>query len=534
MRKLQELNKQDNGYSLAGVLVIFIVATVLGMSIVALSVNSMNISNKEHDDQSAFYIAESGTNFSVSQVQTLVEGATVKMKDYLQLYPDFGLNPITGNVNEVMLSDKFFEFLNLKLNDPLFLFNEYDNFEEIKGIDPIAELSHSTSSVAGDNPRQYVITSKGIIGDENRTVHLPIEIEWFAEPKYALLAKDNVTITGSGVNHDNSVKGIKGDIGTVEGSVKFDGGAGKHFDGDLFVEDSENANFVTGGSTVIPTITSPDDLITIDESTSVPNLPPFPDYPTDIIIPSDFLVDSYLVINNGHLDATRYQGNNFEFNLNYDNPLNKPIQLDSFQVGEGNTVYVNTGTMDKVLVVTDLLINGDIKLIDNGPNTGDLSLIVKNKLEFTGGSGSINLDGDISRVNVYYAGNGDLSFVASHKIYASLYSKSNVAEITFAGGGGFYGNILTNSPNITLSGGSQGVSQLVLAPNATVAIGTGDFVGTIVSNDIHVSGGTVKYEKINSSGPLSLEEIMNHPVNDDNSFMNRMDPKLHKESLREK
>lgn len=542
MRKLLELNKQENGYSLAGVLIIFIVATVLGMSIVALSVNSMNISNKEHDDQSAFYIAESGTTYRVAQVETLVKDATTETEDFITDViedpnpPNFDIYGAMSEdeINEI-IQKKFYELFDEKLNpDETIKTVNYNKFEPIKGDQPEAEITVELDPSSVDpteNPKIYNVISTGTIGDESRLVHLPIEINWHSKPEYALLTEMGIT-AGYGGASNNFV--IEGDIGVINddpNSIDFENGATDGLSGSIFVPDG-NINIVNPE----PVPNRP--IEPLDDSTTLPTLPPFPDIPIGLHEPGDVSEGSHKVIDNGNLYATGSQGDNFMFNLSED------MVLKDFIINENNYITINVGNSDKTLVVNNMYLTGNINVV----GTGKLTLFVKGEFKLVSGTiayteeitGSDGIDEihekklkGVKHIDFYYAGSQPITMFAGEHAFASIYVKDAIIRFE---NGRFYGNILSGSEEeVYFSGGLEANSQLILAPKAHINHQNGVIKGVIVSKEYEINTGNLIYEDLDyGSGPLSLDGVMNHPDNADNTFMQRPDPGFYKQSLREK
>src|SRR5699024_4515351 len=125
---------------------------------------------------------------------------------------------------------------------------------------------------------------------------------------------------------------------------------------------------------------------------------------------------------------------------------------------------------DREIVVNDLnMANGHIEL----KGSGNLNIYVQNKIKMTSGS-KINITrddlskGDSNRVNIFYSGDNYIQLTDDEQIYGSIYSNSKLSNLYLTGSGAIHGNIFSRGDEISLSGGSDIVTQLVLAPNATV------------------------------------------------------------------
>ena len=63
---------RDSGYILVGVLLAITILSVVGVSLVSLSANSVKISSSERDNQAVYYIAEAGLIFLASEFEQAV------------------------------------------------------------------------------------------------------------------------------------------------------------------------------------------------------------------------------------------------------------------------------------------------------------------------------------------------------------------------------------------------------------------------------------------------------------------------------
>lgn len=525
MKKSLNWNKNEDGYTLAAVLLIFIIVSILGMSIIALSVHAMKISAKEHDNQSTYYIAESGATYRLAQIEVLVDSATAETEAFLNADPNFAKDPITNEYNESEIAEKFFSYLDPKLvvlndPDPANPSNKYDLFEDIKGESPRAELDleFPPALVIGEVAKTYIIKSEGIIGEENRTVELPITIEWQPKPQYALLTRNDIEIRETG-SHSNppapSVEGVQGNIGTLEGKIDFTTtSAGKVFKGDIFVKDPtapDSVKYINGynhvheESAALNPLTE-DSILQLSQVTELPNLPTFMPFPVpgftpepDINMPGSEAVPRVV-----HLTGDRH----------YD-----LIQM----AGAGNELVFNVGNAKRIITVNDFKVNAG-KLRVDSTDTGSLIIYVKNS--FNAANTKIGLMNESAKINIYYAGTNDITLGDSGEMHASIYANDPNIKINLNAGAGIFGNILSRGTDVKLSAGTIGMGQLILAPNAKVTQTGGNFVGTVVADKYIMDGaGTMKFENVQIEGPFSIDGVMNDVENIGNSFMTREPPK---------
>src|SRR5690625_3033338 len=171
MRKqMSRLNKNESGYTLAGVLMVFIVLEVLGMSIMMLAMSSVKTSTMERNNEMAFYVAEAGLNQQLAKIDG-------QIKDIYQ----------TTN------SDT--EFYSL-LNDYLIGDVRFEQFE-IDGA--YADISISE----GKEARQFEITSSGYVNNQVRVLETSFEVTagepiqgGYDLPKLAVFTDQAIQING--------------------------------------------------------------------------------------------------------------------------------------------------------------------------------------------------------------------------------------------------------------------------------------------------------------------------------------------------
>lgn len=157
---MNQMNKHESGYTLIGVLAIFTIASVLALSLVMMSANTLKASKTEADNQSVFYIAEAGLNNAVNEFK----------KEANKIHEE------TSDENE------FFQELNKELNSIVKLINgispnEALRFTQINGKDPEATINIERIE---ESPGEYKVSSLGEIEPQTRKVEQDITIDWKA------------------------------------------------------------------------------------------------------------------------------------------------------------------------------------------------------------------------------------------------------------------------------------------------------------------------------------------------------------------
>src|SRR5699024_8091226 len=460
-------NKNEQGYSLIGVLLIITIVAIVGTSLAGITLQSVKTSTKERDNQAVYYIAEAGMNHLTMKFQEAV----------LSAYHD-----------ETVKNESDF---NQKLND-LELPEMWDEFENVSGEQVFANFDMNKV-----NETNYELTSTGYIGSETRTVSRIVEVNW--EEKYQDEEETEYKLPPFAVftsgQFSMSNGKIIGDIGTIQdqnGAISFPSG-GPTLEGDIYVPNG-SSNIVNNK---VSKITA--EVKEIDPSYSIPSLPLFPKTPT-YECPEDETIEfrkgaSHSVIKICNFDYTNWD---FVNSMDYHYELNKSVKFNSFKMLNGMNLTIDVKDSDKALVVNDFNIGGEIKLIGDGT----LTLYVNNTIIMTGGS-KLNQKEFIEKLNIYYKGE-KLNLAGEQKIYGSLYARK--ANLDLTGSGGIYGNIFSGGKEIKMSGGSEIEAQLILAPNAKVTMsGGGSVKGMIMSKEYNQSGGaTVELkEPFVLTGPIS-------------------------------
>lgn len=432
---------QEAGYALLGVIFIFAILAVLGTSIVMLSFTSLKQSNLEHDDQAAFYIAEAGLNYRLHQLETEVN----------DIYEDPLVKDETDFYHKLMDIEGTTE-----ITDP---------FDKMKNVQPKADVTIRHLEL-----NKFEVLSKGTIGDQARTVSMPIEINWedkyeeiITEPNSAPLPPLAVFTSGE-MNLDGGK--VVGDIGTINHKEKIIKIKKKNIlDGDIYVP--------SGNKKIIDYSPITDfNIFSIDESFSFPELPEIPKYPNELT--SKTLQKNKLFVN----EPT------------FMNQINSDITIE---VADGN----------QVLVVNKMSGNITLKLTGDGI----LWLYILDTFDLNGNA-TINEKESVHQLNIFYKGNKSLKFNGNKYIYGSIFAEK--ASIELRGNADIYGNIFTGGKSVDIRGNPDAISRFILAPNADVTIsGNGDFIGRIISQKF-VSDGNGKVifdEPFMLKGPISAEAL---------------------------
>jgi len=193
--------------------------------------------------------------------------------------------------------------------------------------------------------------------------------------------------------------------------------------------------------------------------------------------------------------------------------------FDSIELGGQNKLTINTGNdSDAIYKVRlrnlKLSAQSSIDLVGEGK----LELYVDQAVEMRGGS-SINEDGDVKNLILYYQGFEDVDLAEPEQMDLELGGNTifngslfaDQANITLRGTAGIQGNVTTNG-DVHLYGDADAISRLIYTPYGTVtAHGNVKIRGAVITNDFVGSGNTsLVYDPEFDADPPPFEgEIFN-------------------------
>lgn len=448
----------NSGFTLLSVILVITIISVLGTSVVGVTLNSVKTSSAEQDDQAVFYIAEAGINVTMAELNEIA-------LEYFEL-PN--INGCSNNlessscVEEIKkeASNSYFQNLENKIEE----FSLPIEFEEIADNreKPHVSIDVNLIELKDDYTRIYNVQSIGNIGNTKRVLEQDVSIIWPEDlikngtnspggeiPKRAMYVSGNIDLHG-GIT-------IIGDIETTKKSPATIYATGNHtIEGDIFVPEGYDNNAIVTSISGFPK-----SKVT-DYNSDFPTLPDFPTI--------------NIKENSQNLNFAKWDSNNPAI-------LQMEEDMDFSNITVNGHLTIKTGDSPKELNVKKL------KLGEGYITVTGAGLTINVKEEFSMGGGStINKDKDINKVNIFYAGSDELQFQGSQKVFGSLYSKD--ANVTLTAGSGFQGNIFTGGDRVTISGGTGAVSKLILAPFADIVhSGGGSVKGTVIGKSYKFTGG---------------------------------------------
>lgn len=475
IRKRNNTIINESGYSLVGVLLLIVLISVLGLGLMAMTTTSVKTTTSERSDQSAFYIAEAGVTYEMERIKKIIEDVNAQSKNENEFYTKF---------NEKVLKET-------TLSNGV--------FENVYGDTPKAIVN--VELVPGENEHTYQITSIGTIGEQERDVARKFTLKYTSGggsgiqiiPGMAAFVNDTIRLTEGAFIKGNGKE--VGNIGTRRaggGSIFVSGGP--TITGSIYVPPRSEGIALTGDVETIKKFPTP----VGKEMGDLPELPDFPAIPQDYLVPPNKeITDSggynkTYVIKNGNLLIEHYLTENYTLSVQNN------MQFNEIRIEQNKNLFLDLGSTDREIVVKDLKVNNGHIILKG---KGSLTIYVTGLL--TMGSGStINNNGDVKKLNVFFKGAHDpnkpktLKLGGAQKIFGSLYAED--ANIEFGSGGGFQGNLLTGGKSVKFSGGSRTKSSLVLAPNAHVELlEGGQITGAVIAQSLNMKGGAgITYKQI--------------------------------------
>lgn len=508
--KLKSLKKAHHinakGFTLLGVLMVLVLFSVLGGSILMVTSNSLKFSGNERTDQSTFYIAEAGIVVTRKDIedklQKAYEDAYQKTReDYKKAQDEYYRRPLkdqTGFKFDFATTLENYYLAKVKIELPKSWIVKSDSkefkdrftFEKNYNEDDVLTDQIATVTIAREKETsdafEYKITSVGTIGNKERTVKqkliVNLKVGNLGDPgtpetpgtpgtpgQVGGLVEGLPDNTAIVVKNEIKIKSstVTGNIATLKqgsGSIVVDWGT-PNISGSFYVPSgSEKSALKKPAEMGFSTKVNGAKIGTI------PNLPTFPSPPnynslSDIISPGD------------GTSSLKVQNNS---------------SIGSLKVSGSHVLTLDIGDTDKELVLNNLEISGAAQIVIKG--SGKLTLHVKNNFYVTG-SGKFNVLSSNKNTEIFYSGNEVLgkNFGGGAEIYASIYAKT--ANVDISSSTKVNGNILSGGNSFIVRGeGSVGPS-LYFAPNAHFEVrNSGKVTGTIIGNSISMEGeGLVKF-----------------------------------------
>ncbi|MDQ1001325.1 hypothetical protein QFZ28_001725 [Neobacillus niacini] len=432
-------NNNEQGMALVAVLMVFVVVSILGASMMGLAASNLKMSTGERSQQSTYYIAESGAVFMMNEVTQKVQEA------------------YTAASNR----DQFFELVESKfVANNYYSDRNYTSFERSFGDQPNARVR--VEEVDADIGK-YKIISSGTINNKTRTVEQELNLRWSMQfPQTAVFVDNTITVeSGSAI--------INGSIGTNSIAPKaitlHDPGSIQS--GSEIIVGPYAPN--QGRDVVYPSysnISVLDEEIPLDlkEFKAAPVLP-YPDFVSLYVGTSTSPINIAVKSNNGDLSIS--QGNGSVSTIN----MTDTMVLRDLTINDQNTLNIKIEENKTLeLHVRNLNVSGTLNVVGNGK----LSIYVDGNLTFHNGVINQNAD-NRDKLSIYLRKSTTATpktITASSTptgINCSIFAEDAKFDFT---GGTFRGKFVTGGP-VTIGGnnvieGAIVADSLHLKGNSTI------------------------------------------------------------------
>ncbi|GLC87269.1 pilus assembly PilX N-terminal domain-containing protein [Lysinibacillus piscis] len=493
---IQRLNNQ-RGSALVMALFLIVVISILGVSLLSVSSNSLKQVDYERTDQAVFYIAEAGMSLAKLEVKEQLE--VIQKSSYQQItnwIAEQNSQRKANNKPRLTKEEAEAKYRTI-LNSEFTAFNNASIVSNSHAISAgkVATIAVDSILPLDNEPLVYkiILTSEGTINSaKEREVTQEIQIE----PR---LSFGDDSDNGNGGNNEETPSGFpEGYTAIVSGNIAVSGG------GTITGHASLQKGTVTlsGGAKITGNISLSDaSNVHADHWIDYTTVPKLNIDPTSYLSPTFFPDDKFSsvtavnqlpnkkvtdghntlnIIDNGDFNATNWLAKNYTLDLT---STATDVKFKNFKVYENNTININIGDREINLFIDKLdLPQAHIKII----GSGKLNLYVQNSITL---KGSLNSGGKPEQVNVFYQGTSPLQFNNETQIYGSIINNS--AAMTLTGGAGLYGNIVSGGNTLNISGGVPTNGQFIIAPNAKLNLKEGGKItGIVVAKDIIADGGT--------------------------------------------
>ncbi|SOB93906.1 PilX-like prepilin protein [Ureibacillus xyleni] len=474
MNPSRNLNN-DQGYILFIVLVTLTIISILGLTLITTTSNSLKTSSRERENQSLYYIAESGIVMKREKIKEIV------YDEYKQI------NSYSTCQSTTLTSTQKFEckqktFITRLKNRLLSIqtTTAYEDFEEQLGQVPVASVDTRKIS---ETPTEliYEIISTGSMKNstsnsrtlsQQLTISLgggpdaeePVEVvESLSVMWETIPVRTNYAVYSYGQQSLGGGATIIGKICSNTNNYSISGGSS--VSGGVCSKTSADYNPLPIQSKLLPAF--PTNMFT-----SLNRLP----YPANLQVAKDAYNKS-LIISSGNVLADNWITNNYTMRIGND------MKFNTFTVDQNNQITLDIGNGSRNVYINDFNIKqGTLNVV----GSGELNLFVKNSFYL---KGILKNVGDTVKINIYYDSASVLKFTNEAQLYANLYSKT--ANVEFTAGSVFAGNIYSGGSSIDISGGNSSKGNFIIAPYANVKLsGGGQIRGTVISNTLTASGGT--------------------------------------------
>lgn len=439
---IKYLIKSDKGLAVPLVLVIMLIFMILGTVIISVSTSQTLEAARQEERVKAHYIAYSGAD----TVATWIIGQ-------FQIDPEAALVSLQGMIDAESSTET-------TLGSGTF----------------VVEVNGTAGGAVN-------IVSTGTVGRSSRTVTLTLVPEFFGAASgfdldTAVFSKTGIKLTGSSM-----IVGSSATNSIVANSVDF--GWSTQVDGNFLVGPGGDYNEVIKvagwGRTPYSNITGTIGTLSQER---VYELPLFPEFPTNLAteLYRNVTTSGGNPVEEGMGPIPDLQGN---LQATIKIPAGGYYQ-ETLSIKANTVLTIDLEESVRVLRLDNLSISqGHINLVNTGEN-GGLILYVRDSFTLLGSS-TINNNGDVADVVLYYKGVSEPAIGGNTRLYGSIYIEK--ADFTIAGSNGILGHIVSGGQNISITGNAEANVRVLYAPKAKVSLGgSGRVIGPVVANEFEAIG----------------------------------------------
>ncbi|KOS62782.1 hypothetical protein FJQ98_06820 [Lysinibacillus agricola] len=165
------LLKNEHGYTFLIALFVIVLISVLGLGLMFITSNTLNITKHERNDQSVFYIAEADLNVKRAEINNELESVLIPFLNKYNNNANFDIEKDGDKIEKeyLELAD---EYLTQKINGlevekwaEVGKWAEVTNYEKQKGLQPSSQVT-----LIKDQPYTYTLKSEAKIDGTSRTL----------------------------------------------------------------------------------------------------------------------------------------------------------------------------------------------------------------------------------------------------------------------------------------------------------------------------------------------------------------------------
>lgn len=337
-----------------------------------------------------------------------------------------------------------------------------------------------------------VVNATGMFNEQEYSMQIQLEStggirEWNPEFSKAVFSGEGIELGGSA-----RILGHAGTNSTASGSVKLNSWA--------WPNSIEHNLLIGPGGDPGQVISSPNPNSIGGETLTYATLQeyPMPEFPQSPAI-NEFAASINLTGNSSMtLDPADYAG---KF-------------IPEISINSNTNLTINVGESKQIMHVGDLDVQqGHIHIVGNG----SLEIYVDNDFSLDGSS-SINSNGAIDQLFLYYKGTESINLAGNTHLKGGIYAET--ASISLGGSNSIEGHIITGGTNVTITGAASAHSRVIFAPSAFVDMsGSGEVTGAVIAREFKAHGNPRVYFSNQFNSELPPLRI---PGNSGNDFVIRV------------